>query len=300
MRYRPFAHFDISVSAISLALTDDVGPRNAEDWAELAVAALEAGINTFDFHGHQPVISQGVSQALAGVERRLIMAGLRLGPRAVPARYAAQAFQPQIVQAAVQSLLGRTGLGYLDLVLLDDPGETDLPPQSLALLKSLKSQGVIRYIGIAGEGEAIDAYISTGAFDALALPFNMASGWRARLRIRAAQGHEMAVIGSDPCPAILRPSAPEPAPTKRGLWGRRAQAPEVGPYNFLRYTPGWTIEQIALAFALTEPSLATVQVIAEDIEQVRGLASAADRDLPAGLAAQIEMARIDPGAGRRA
>lgn len=297
MRYRPFAHYDMSVSAVSLALTDDFGPRTTDDWMELVVEALEAGINSFEIQGRHPAIAQGFSQALMAVERRLVLAGLRLGPRSIPDQYAAHAFKPHIIQAAVQSVLARTQLGYLDLLLLDDPGDADLPPQSLALLKDLKARGVIRYIGIAGEGEPIDAYISTGAFDALALPFNMASGWRSRLRLRAAQAHEMAVLGYDPCPSALQPKTQDRP--RRGLWGRRPPQ-EADPYGFLGATPGWTVEEICLAFALTEPSLATVQVVAEDVERIRSLATAADRDLPAGLAAQIEMARIDPNAQQRA
>lgn len=297
MRYRPFAHHDMSVSAVSLALTDDFGPRSADAWTELVVAALEAGINAFEIQGRHPAIGQGLAQALTAVERRLLLAGLRVGPRTIPAQYEAQAFQPHIIQAAVQSALTRTRLGYLDLLLLDDPGDADLPPQSLTLLKDLKARGTIRYIGIAGEGESIDAYISTGAFDALALPFNMTSGWRSRLRLREAQAREMAVIGYAPCPIALQPKISPPA--KRGLWRRRPEH-QADPYGFLGATPGWTVEEICLAFALTEPSLASVQIVAEDIKRVRSMAAAADRDLPAGLAAQIEMARIDPAARQSA
>ena len=304
MRYRPFAHFNLSVSAVSLALTDDGGARPVEDWVALLYGALEAGINTFEVQGRHPNIAKALEQTLQAVDRRLVVVIWRIGPRSIPDEYAERAFQPQIIQAAVKSALVRSQAGHIDILLLDDPGESALPPQSLAVLKQLKAQGVVRLIGVAGEDDAIDAYISTGAFDALALPFSMISGWRDRLRLRAAKDAEMAVIGYGAYPDALHP-VQAPAAVKRSFWDRAKAAPvQAAAYDFLRHTPQWDSEAICLAYALTEPSIATVQVTADDAARLQVLAATADRDLPAGLGAQIEMARInagnDPDTRRRA
>jgi aryl-alcohol dehydrogenase-like predicted oxidoreductase len=160
------------------------------------------------------------------------------------------------------------------------------------VLQEFRRRGLARMVGVAGESEAIDAYISTGVFDALALPFNMASGWRERHRIRAAQDRNMAVVAYDFCPAAVRPKPAEAAPRKRGLFRRPGPAAEPGPYDFMADTPGWDPELICLAWALTEPSVATVQVVADTIDRLDALAEAAEREMPTGLSAQIEMARI--------
>ena len=49
-------------------------------------------------------------------------------------------------------------------------------------------------LGIAGDGEVMDAYISTGAFDVLATSYHVNSPWQTRHRIRAALERDMAVM----------------------------------------------------------------------------------------------------------
>lgn len=291
MRYRPLAHFNVSVSAVSVALTDDDGARPIDDWVALIFRAIESGINCFEVQGRHPNIIEGLDRALEQVERRLMVISWRMGPRTIPEVLADKAFQPEVIHDCVQSVLARTRLGYLDILLLDDPGEHDLPPKSLVLLKDLKAKGQVRRIGVAGESQAIDAYISTGAFDILAIPYSMASGWRERLRMRAALEHEMAVIGYSYCPGHVH-SAPVKA-AKRSFWGGKPAPSKPGPYDFLGHVAHWSVDEICLAYALTEPGLASVQIIAHDLDAIVALAGSADRELPAGLAAQIEMARID-------
>ena len=51
------------------------------------------------------------------------------------------------------------------------------------------------------------------------------------------------------------------------------------------------------AYALTEPSLATMQITSQQARRLEGLASVAERDLPAGLSSRIEMARFSRSGG---
>ena len=83
------------------------------------------------------------------------------------------------------------------------------------------------------------------------------------------------------------------APPKPSLWRRRTDPlDDVGGYEFLHNTRGWSGEEICLGYALTEPSLATVQVITTKRDKLEALAAVVERDLPTGCAAQIEMARF--------
>jgi len=68
------------------------------------------------------------------------------------------------------------------------------------------------------------------------------------------------------------------------------------PYAFLEDSNGWTAEEICLGYALTEPSLTTVQTATQDPDHLHRLALVADRDLPTGISAQIEMARFSESA----
>lgn len=290
MRYRPFGQTGTAVSAVSLALTDMKG-WDQRDWTALVHAALEQGVNAFEIVGRSPAIVDGLAAGLGDLERRLVFVALRLG---TPAANGQRDYSAQTLSGAIQATVARAGLEYLDVVLLDDPAEDALSPEALAVLKAERARGSVRMIGVAGLDPAIDFYISTGAFNVLAMPFGVMSGWLDRRRIREAIDREMAVMGTAFVPEGLDRQVAEAQP-KRGLLGRRRRSNPlegVGTYAFLDTTPGWTMEEICLAYALTEPSLATMQITSEQARRLEGLASVAERDLPAGLSSRIEMARF--------
>jgi aryl-alcohol dehydrogenase-like predicted oxidoreductase len=286
MRYRPFGSAGVAVSAISLRLEDQPRLRGA-DWRKLIFAALENGINSFEIDGVSPALIEGAAEAFSTVERRLLFIGWRLRG------HNDRALKAQAVHDMIDQALDRTGLGHLDLAMLDDPDKNAFPAETLEQLKALRGARLIRLLGVAGAGEKFDAYAASGQFEAVATPFNLASGWVERNRVRAAMSREMAVIGQDYWPDVLREEHKHSFLPKPSLWRRRTDPlADVGGYDFLRNTPGWTAQQIALAYALTEPSLATVQVTASLPAEIEALAAMAERDLPTGCAAQIEMARF--------
>ena len=285
MRYRPFGSAGVAVSAISLRLEDQ--PRlRAGDWRKLVYAALENGINSFEFDGVSPALIEGAAEAFSTVERRLLFIGWRLRPSSD------RALKAQAVHDMIDQALDRTGLGHLDVATLDDPDANAFPAETLEQLKALRNARLIRLLGVAGAGDKFDAYVASGQFEAMATPFNLASGWVERNRVRAAMGREMAVIGQDYWPHSLRENRKAFLP-KPSLWRRRTDPlADVGGYDFLNNTPGWSDQQICLAYALTEPSLATVQITAGTPAELEALAAIAERDLPTGCSAQIEMARF--------
>jgi aryl-alcohol dehydrogenase-like predicted oxidoreductase len=291
MRYRPLAHQTMALSAISLRL-DDRFQRNAAGWSALVLAALDCGINCFEVTGRSPALVDGVGQALRSVERRLVYLAWRFGPLAMPPQYAQSAFSPGGMEGLAKAIIARTGLEHIDLIQLHDPGQS-LSAQGLQTLKQMKARGMVHALGVAGDGEDIDAYISTGAFDTLTTPFNMLSGSRERRRMKAAGDRNMSVMGYAYYPEAMLAVA-EAAKPKKGLlsWNTKGQAIAPQPYTFLHTTSGWTAEEICLAYALTEPSLSSVQIEPENIVHLQALAAVAERELPSSLPAQIEMSRF--------
>nr|QQZ51465.1 hypothetical protein JKL49_10895 [Phenylobacterium glaciei] len=96
----------------------------------------------------------------------------------------------------------------------------------------------------------------------------------------------------------MTPSRP-PCAVRAAAAGRSARASSSAPtlagagtYAFLHHTHGWTAEEVCLAYALTEPAFASVQVEQFRAESIERLALITDKDLPTGVAAQIEMARF--------
>ena len=276
----------MSISTVSLRLDDNNVRGRPADWQAFLFAAFECGINAFEIVGRHPALIEGLSLALQAVERRLVFVSLRLGVS--PARD----FSPDGMRHLIDSVITRTGMDYLDAVVLDDPHSEELSPYALETLRGIRQSGRARMLGVSGEDDAIDAYISTGAFDLLRTPFCLTSGWKERLRLKAALEHDMGVIGYGYYPEglIRAPAAP---PQRTSLFGGRSNPLEnIGGYAFLHDTPNWQSEPLCLAYALTEPALASVQISVDNIEALEALSAVAERDLPPGLGAQIEMARF--------
>jgi aryl-alcohol dehydrogenase-like predicted oxidoreductase len=290
MRFRPFGATGTAVSALSIALTDAPNRRRAADWQALAFDALENGVNTFEIAGVNPAIQDGLADALRTVDRHLVFVSLRLGATINGGRD----FSADHIARTVEATIARMDIDYLDLLLLDDPGEEELSAEALAVCKALRAAGRTRMIGVRGKGTAMDAYISTNHFDVVALPYSLSSGWIDRHRMKAAGQKDMAIIGYDFFPEQFH-RAQDVAPVRRTLWGKPKvihSLSNAGTYAFLHDTPDWTAEEICLAFALTEPGLATVQIPTEDVGRLADLAAVTERDMPAGAASRIEMARF--------
>ncbi len=290
MRYRPFGAANMAISAVSIAMTDSPLMRSKADWRGLVYRALENGVNAFEIVGQNPTILEGLTEALDSIERHLIFVAKRLGPTPT----GGSDFSPEGLSRTVEATLARTGLEYLDAVLLNDPSEAALSKEALEALTAMRDQGRTRQIGITGEGPAIDAYISSGKFDVLSMPYSLQSGWISRNRIRDAVDHNMAIMGYGFQPAAFVTPPGKSILPKRLMWGagKKDDDANVDAYGFLHDTFGWTAEEICLAYALTQPALATVQLTAENAPRLAELAAIPERDMPPGLAPRIEMARF--------
>jgi hypothetical protein len=274
----------MAVSALTLRLADGSRLR-ANDWRALVFTALENGINSFQVEGDSPELLKGAGEAFASVDRHLLFLTWRVrGDAAL------------LGQQAVDSLLGSAfeglGLSYVDLVLINDPLGPALPPAFDAGLRSLHQSRAIKGLGIASRGDIDPRLLQNGLVTAVSSPFNLSSGWAERHRIRTASQQNFAVIGEDFWPQALREGGEMAAP-KPSLWRRRSDPlADIGGYEFLHTTQGWSGEDICLGYALTEPSLATVRITADTPAEVERLAAVVERDLPNGVCAQIEMARF--------
>src|SRR6185503_2184935 len=110
MRYRPLGNTGISVSAVSLKLTDSSSRNTAQAWRDLVFAALECGINSFEVAGRQPALIEGLGEAIQAIERRLVFIALRLGPVATPNGGTTRDFSPDSLLLSLEAFLSRTSL----------------------------------------------------------------------------------------------------------------------------------------------------------------------------------------------
>ena len=306
MRYRPFGPSGATVSAVTLSLGTKSIAKGAEAACELIYSALEAGINSYHLETADPVLAEVIGHALKHIDRKLVYVSLSLG-RGDGRQGTSRDFSADGMTESIDRVLGASRLGWVDVVLLDEPADDELPQASLNALKALRATGRVRFRGISGEGSVMDAYVSTGAFDVMATPFHLNSSWQVRSRLRAAREQDMAVFAYGYFPSNLdteKKASMLEQPVKKGLFGlaKKTGRPKhdplagVGTFAFLHRTPNWTAEAICLASGLTDPVTSSILIEANDAERLNTLALIPDRDMPPGLAAQIEMARV-AGAG---
>ncbi len=298
MRYRPFGISGKAVSAVSLLLREAPNMTTPQAWRAMVFAAMENGVNCFEVSAGLEVAALGMGEALRAVERRLVFLSWRLRGDGTT-RLSAQA-----IAASVRGGLQRTGAGYFDLLTMDEAAYETLEPSAHGYLADLRAAGHCLQLGIVGDGPASEACIQTAAFDVLATPFNLTSDWKARRRVRDAAAHNMTIIAYDAFPSAqirVGGHGGDRVPMRGGLL-RRAPADPLsgaGTYAFLHQTSSWTPEELCLAYLLTEPTFATIQVEAFRAESIARVAAVTDRDLPTGVAAQIEMARFSAEGGER-
>lgn len=301
MRYRPFGRTGAAISSLTVKLGASTIMRGPDYTRQLIFQALEGGVNAYVLESADPVLAEVVGDALSAVDRELVSVVLTLGA-GDGRRGSERDFSPEGLTHAIDRVLHVSGLGWVDVALLDQPGEDELPQMALQALKVQRSSGRAKMLGVAGDGPVMDAYVSTGAFDVLITPYHVNSSWQVRARMREARDRDMAVLAVGFYPeAISRRgrSSPVAEPPKRGFFGfgaGRPQAPtEQRPadsFAFLHHIQGWTAEQLCLAFTLTDPAVASAVVDIDTSDRLMALIDTPERDLPAGLAAQIEMARV--------
>ncbi|MBN9479723.1 MAG: hypothetical protein J0I52_05750 [Bordetella sp.] len=299
MRYRPFGVSGAAVSSLTIGLGVEAAARGPSHVRDLVFAGLEAGVNAYHLERLDPMLLQAAGEALGHVERRLVWVSACLG--------ADRDFSATGLGRSLEQGLHASGLGWFDMAVLERPAENELPQSSLTALKAMRKAEYVRMLGVSGDEAVTDLYVSTGAFDVLFTPFHANVPWQVRSRMKAARDREMSLFVYDYFPDSLateRRAADAGAPRKRGLfsavgWGggrSEADLHRPGSFAFLHRTPGWTGEAICLAYVLADPAVTSVLIRPRDRAHLEDLASVPERDLPAGLSAQIEMARVDASA----
>ena len=300
MRYRPFGVAGQAVSALTLSLGARDIAGGPEAGRELVYSALESGINSYRLETADPVLAEVLGQALKHVDRKLVQVSLTLGA-GDGRRGSDRDFSAEGITSAIDKALHASGLGWFDMALLDEPVDNELPQSTLNALKALRATERVRLLGVSGEGDVMDTYVSTGAFDVLATPFHVNASWQIRSRLRAAREQDMAIFVYGYFPDSLntaKKAASAHVEKKKGLFGfggpkvKEGPLAHAGTFAFLHRTNNWTAEAICLAYALTDPSVSSVMIEASDVERLNTLSQVPDRDMPPGLAAQIEMARV--------
>lgn len=149
------------------ALNDLYGRPTNDDWAAATIRrALERGIRYFDTSPLYGESERRMGLGLEGWPREDYFLATKTGTGVDPKDYSAD-----WTYRSVEESLRRLRTDYLDLVLIHDPDDFDpsfAPGGALEALENLKSQGVIRAIGLGVRDHAFHRRaIRDGRFDVI-------------------------------------------------------------------------------------------------------------------------------------
>ncbi len=289
MRYRPFGHSGIALSAVGLRLSVERLRKNKA----LAEKLIMGGINTYHFDGADVAFLREMAAIFTLVDRKLLF--ISIAPD-VPGQTGDLAgYTMPGMKESLRAVVKDTGFQWIDMLLFSRPGVAYMPPDSIRFLRDLRRSRLVRYLGASAETGEIRPLIDDGHFNVVQTSFDIDSAWEKRHDIDKAIQADMCVIGCDYFPEIYRKASDVvPKAAKVNWFTRKAKNPlaGAGTYAFLHQTPDWTPEELCLGFALSLPSLSCILIEPETPEKLEQLAAVPERHLPSSVPAQIEMARF--------
>lgn len=293
MRYRSFGDGGQSISAL-LVSVDSHEDETLQDG--FLADCLDVGVNAFEARLDDLHAIQALGRGLASVERSMVVVGLRA---VTPPAHRRRDLSREMVVRLLQDALRNTGLRWIDYLIIDDPEPDELDHAFFMTIEAARQAKRLRYVGVGGDGQTINDLIDTGHIQLYAAPYSLTSNQSVRKRLRQGESSNLMILGYDYYPQSVRQAQEAPAATGSGIlsflgFGGSARAREAsgGPYDFLNHVRNWSPEQICLAYALNEPAISAVRIGALDVQTIKGLVEAVERELPNGLAAQIELARM--------
>ena len=293
MRYRSFGEGGQSISTVLPAVDSQESGTISDSFL---TGCLNLGVNAFEARVDDLTAIQALGRILPKVERSMVVVGLRV--EASDPRYPRDLSRETLIRQ-LQDALRNTGLRWIDYLIVDDPGPGELGSSFFMTVEAARQAKRLRYVGVSGDSPAISDLIEAGGLQIYAAPYNLRCSQIVRRRMRQAEAASVMILGYDHYPEEIRKPQSLPTVAASGIMrflglgaARRAPADNEGPYSFLNYVRGWTAEQVCLSYTLNEPSLSAARVNAPDLETLRGLVEAAERELPNGLSAQIELARV--------
>ncbi|MBB4285765.1 aldo/keto reductase [Roseospira goensis] len=300
---RPLGRTGRSVSVLGLGCASYwAKPRFAEARARAVLAAaLEAGVTVLDTgasyaHGHAERRLGRLLREL-GADPEALLIGTKAGTVRDRHGRLVKEFRAESVIAQAEASLRALGLERLPLLQLHGPAPDDLTDDLRRALEDLRATGKVALFGINGFAPVIRQAIGMAPFDVL-MPFLSVMEPRSAALVADAQAAGQGVLVAGPLARMaFAPPLARWLTRPSGLW-YLARALRHGPAPLLRAralrpaltAPGWTPAQLALAWVLDHPGVASAVVGTTDPAHIAALAEAAARPLPDDVRAAVTRA----------
>lgn len=310
MKYRRLGRTDLRVSAISVGFWAVADPNiwGAQDEKDAIAAvhtALDLGINFFDTaEGYGNGYSeQLLGRALAGRRDQAIIAS----------KVSQRNLAPDDLVAACERSLRHLGTNTIDLYQIHWPSRTVPLEDSMAALERLRDQGKIRFIGVSNFGKHDFAELQqAGRAESNQVPYSLLFRAIEYDIMPACQQAEVSILPYSPLLhglltgkfASIEDVPPERARGRHFASTRpRARHNEPGAetetfqaidtIRAISAKAGLPMAEVALAWVIAQPNVASVIAGARSAKQVRMNAQAAAHALAPGTLATLTQATDD-------
>ncbi|MBX7110389.1 MAG: aldo/keto reductase [Dehalococcoidia bacterium] len=254
----------------AMSLDDRFGRVVSPDEANRILnAVLDAGINYIDTSPDYGPSEEMIGRAIADRRGEYFLA-TKCGCPVAASAGTGHAYTPENIRAAVEQSLRRMRTNYLDVVQFHgNPSMAMLDEQgAVEVLRDLQRAGAIRFIGMSGAGDRLDAQVASGVFDVFQIPYS------------ALQREHEGAIGDAArggAGTVIRGGVARGAPSEEKAWAirRLPEVPEERPqalWNAARLDElldGESRMGFMLRFTLSHPDLHTTIVGTANLEHLR-------------------------------
>ena len=261
------------------------------DAIRLGVSYLDTGASYQDGEAERRL-----GRILAKIDRSPITLSTKAGTRVSPSRKLYKDFSPAWIEQSLHGSLDRLQLDSCDILFLHGPQVSDLSPELIARLETLKAQGKCRAVGVNSFDPAVLEAVLSLPFDGVMLQYNVLDQRADELMHHFREQRKFVIAGTALAQGLyslrtvnpLRPS---------GLW-YLLRALKNNPRNllairrlaFMHELDGVTAGQAALRFVLDHPAVNCALFGTTSAKHLEENARAADIRMPASVRERLRSA----------
>lgn len=307
MLYRNLGKTGLKVSALSMGcwpIAGDAiwGPQDKTEAIAALHAALDAGINFYDSaEGY----GNGYSEELLGEAFGAMRSKVIIASKVLPTH-----FSPDDMRASCEASLRRLRSDYIDVYYLHWPNHAIPVAETLAAMQTLRSEGKIRHMAVSNFGvQDLTEALTYAPLSVNELPYNLL--WRAiEFEIKPlCKQHNVSITAYMPLMQGLlagkfasAADVPDSRARTRHFASTRAQSRHSEPgaeaetfaaidaIRTIANGAGMPMSELALAWTLSRPMIASVIVGVRNPAQVQANVAAIERKLPRSVVNALQAA----------
>ncbi len=299
MKTNPLGNTGISVSQIGLGCASFWGMRSFNETTaiDIFLKAVERGVTLFDtghnYSGGNAEIRLGRAIKRLGKRDGLVLTS-KCGTRAKGYGRYYKDFSPSWIRESCQLSLERIGTDHLDLFMFHSPSLAHLTDEAMTALYDLKSEGLVRAVGLSNPNPSVLRRVEEKAeFDFALLNYNLMNR-DVEPHIEKLRAKGVGVLAGGCLAHGLYSGRIFKITRPRDVWYLaravvrfRGQLIKGFSYRFVDEVPGMSGAQVALRYVLDNPNVSAAVFGTTSEEHLLNNLAAQDLTIPADVLQRI-------------